>query len=203
VTTDGTKPKPDIARAEAAIAARAAAFPETTEDQPWGHRAFKVKGKTFLFLATEAGGLSISLKLPESGVLALELPFTEPTGYGLGKSGWVSARFSSGKDVPLSLIAEWLDESYRAIAPKKLTASLASPAPASKAASKPKKPPASVTSSRAASKATSKPEKPRPSVTSSRGASKATSKAPMKRSKTEPRTKPKAKWAMPRAKAGR
>lgn len=29
-------------------------FPEVREDHPWGHSAFKVKGKTFLFMATEA-----------------------------------------------------------------------------------------------------------------------------------------------------
>jgi predicted DNA-binding protein (MmcQ/YjbR family) len=139
VTLDGKKPKPDIARAEAAIAARAAAFPETTEDQPWGHRAFKVKGKTFLFLATEGGGLSVSVKLPESGVMALELPFAEPTGYGLGKSGWVSARWSSGKDVPLPLVKEWLDESYRAIAPKKLVATLSASPVAAPTRAKPKR----------------------------------------------------------------
>jgi predicted DNA-binding protein (MmcQ/YjbR family) len=124
VTLDGSKPKPDVARAEAAIATRAMAYPEATEDNPWGHRAFKVRGKTFLFLATESSGLSVSLKLPESGVLALELPFAEPTGYGLGKSGWVSAKWSAGKDVPLALVGEWLDESYRAIAPKKLSAAM-------------------------------------------------------------------------------
>jgi predicted DNA-binding protein (MmcQ/YjbR family) len=125
VTLDGSKPKPDIARAEAAVAAKAMAYPEATEDHPWGHRAFKVRGKTFLFLSTESSGMNISVKLPESGVLALELPFAEPTGYGLGKSGWVSAKWNAGKDVPLSLVGEWLDESYRAIAPKKLSATMA------------------------------------------------------------------------------
>jgi predicted DNA-binding protein (MmcQ/YjbR family) len=157
VTSDGLKPKPDIARAEAAIAARAAAFPETTEDQPWGHRAFKVKGKTFLFLATEGGSLSLSLKLPESGVLALELPFTEPTGYGLGKSGWVSARFTTGKDVPLSLIGEWLDESYRAIAPKKLVLTLTGAGVPSKAALK-------ASAKRPTAKLRAKPKAKRPAA---------------------------------------
>jgi predicted DNA-binding protein (MmcQ/YjbR family) len=133
VTHDGSKPKPDIARAESAVAALAARYPEVTEDRPWGHRAFKVRGKTFLFTASDKTGLGISVKLPESGVLALELPFAEPTGYGLGKSGWVSARWSAGKDVPLSLVGEWLLESYRAIAPKKLSALLGSAvAPAKK-----------------------------------------------------------------------
>ncbi|HEV8548834.1 MAG TPA: MmcQ/YjbR family DNA-binding protein, partial [Polyangiaceae bacterium] len=38
---------------------------------------------------------------------------------GLGKAGWVTASFPRGRDVPLPLVKEWLDESYRAIAPAK------------------------------------------------------------------------------------
>ena len=53
------------------------------------------------------------------------LPFTEPTGYGLGKSGWVTAKFDDTP--PLPLLKEWLDESYRAQAPKKLQAMLEQP----------------------------------------------------------------------------
>jgi predicted DNA-binding protein (MmcQ/YjbR family) len=124
MTVENTRLKPDITRAERAVAQMAAAFPETREDNPWGHRAFKVRGKTFLFLSTDGGSLNLSVKLPSSGVLALSLPFTEPTHYGLGKSGWVSAQFESGQHVPLDMIGEWLGESYAAIAPKKLSAVL-------------------------------------------------------------------------------
>jgi predicted DNA-binding protein (MmcQ/YjbR family) len=101
-------------------------FPETTEDHPWGHRAMKVKGKTFVFLGGEknAKELSLSVKLPQSRDMAVDLPFAEPTGYGLGKSGWVSARFEKASEVPLELLKKWIDESYRAIAPKKLVKTL-------------------------------------------------------------------------------
>jgi predicted DNA-binding protein (MmcQ/YjbR family) len=119
-----TKPKPDVVRAEAAIAQLAQVFPGVTEEHPWGHRAFKVRGKTFLFLGADASGVSFSLKLPASGIAALALDFTEPTHYGLGKSGWVTARFARERDVPLPLVREWLEESYRAIAPAKLAALL-------------------------------------------------------------------------------
>jgi len=112
-----TKPKPDVARAEAAIAKLALAYPDVTEENPWGHRAFKVKKKTFLFLGADADGVSFSVKLPHSGAAALALEGTEPTHYGLGKSGWVTARFVRGRDVPLPLVSEWLDESYEAMAP--------------------------------------------------------------------------------------
>jgi predicted DNA-binding protein (MmcQ/YjbR family) len=141
MTAENTRPKPEIRRAEDAVARMAAAFPDTREDNPWGHRAFKVRGKTFLFLSTDGGSLNLSVKLPTSGVLALALPFTEPTHYGLGKSGWVSAEFKPADHVPLEMIGEWLHESYAAIAPKKLAAALgaglgerlvSAPAPAAK-----------------------------------------------------------------------
>src|SRR5687768_7098849 len=139
MTAENTRLKPDIRRAEDAVARMAAAFPDTREDNPWGHRAFKVRGKTFLFLSTDGGSLNLSVKLPTSGVLALALPFTEPTHYGLGKSGWVSAQFKSGEHVPLEMIGEWLHESYAAIAPKKLVAGLGAPlASASASATKTK-----------------------------------------------------------------
>ncbi len=109
---------------ELALRDFAMAFPEATEDFPWGHRAIKVKKKVFLFLGGEKNEkeLSLSLKLPSSRDLALDLPFAEPTGYGLGKSGWVSARFTKVADVPVDLLHAWIKESYKAIAPKKLGA---------------------------------------------------------------------------------
>ena len=120
-----TKPTAAIAKQFDALRARGLAYPETHEDHPWGHSALKVKGKAFAFLWADAEGLSISVKLPESNSLALTLPFAEPTGYGLGKSGWVSAKFASKDRVPLELLFDWLEESFRAIAPKKLVAAVA------------------------------------------------------------------------------
>ena len=139
-----TKPTASVAKAEREIAAMAAAYPETVEQNPWGHRAFKVKGKTFLFLGADGDTFSFSLKLTKSGPDAIMLPFAEPTGYGLGKSGWVTARFRSKLEMPIALVAEWLDESFRAIAPKKLVAAMdAGEAPKPKAkAAKAKEPPA-------------------------------------------------------------
>ena len=120
----GTPTPAALARAENALANTALSYPEVVEENPWGHRAFKVRGKTFLFLGASGEGLSLSTKLPESGMIALTLPFAEPTGYGLGKSGWVSARFGPKDSVPLPIMSSWIDESYRAIAPKKLSATL-------------------------------------------------------------------------------
>jgi predicted DNA-binding protein (MmcQ/YjbR family) len=114
--------------AETRLRTMALSLPEVREDHPWGHSAFKVGKKAFLFMASENGGLSLSVKLPQSGLLALSLPFAQPTGYGLGKSGWVTASFAAKQSPPLAVLERWVDESYRAIAPKKLLARLDSPA---------------------------------------------------------------------------
>lgn len=106
----------------ARLRAVALAYPEATEDFPWGHTAVKVRGKAFLFLSGEAGTLNVTCKLPASHGAALLLPFASPTGYGLGKSGWVTASFPEAQAAPVELLAEWIGESYRAVAPKKLAA---------------------------------------------------------------------------------
>ena len=83
-----------------------------------------MKDKTFAYLSVEGEPFSIACKLARSSSAALELPFTKPTEYGLGKSGWVSATFSAGETPPVDLLKAWIDESYRAQAPKKLVATL-------------------------------------------------------------------------------
>jgi len=102
----------------------AMAYPGASEDHPWGECAFKVHKKVFLFVSLGAKGLSLSVKLPHSAQEALLLPFTEATGYGLGRHGWVSASFGSGQRPPMPILAGWIEESYRAVAPKKLLALL-------------------------------------------------------------------------------
>jgi hypothetical protein len=52
------------------------------------------------------------------------LPFTSPAGYGLGKSGWVTAELEPGQEPVVELFERWIDESYRAQAPKKLVKQL-------------------------------------------------------------------------------
>jgi len=113
-------PEPKLSPVEKALRTQGLAYPETREDFPWGHRTLKVKGKAFAFMSTEGGGFSISVKLPQSAEAAVTLPFAEPTGYGLGRSGWVTASFAKVTDAPTELLSRWLVESYRAVAPKNL-----------------------------------------------------------------------------------
>jgi predicted DNA-binding protein (MmcQ/YjbR family) len=116
-----------LGRAETALRKFALEYPEATEEYPWGHLAVKVKGKIFVTLSTgksDGRFLTLSVKLPVSGKFALTLPFASPTGYGLGKSGWVTARFEAEDEVPIDRLREWIDESFRAVAPKKVLARL-------------------------------------------------------------------------------
>ena len=99
-------------------------YPEATVDHPWGETALKVKGKIFLFLRQDPDGLFLTIKLPQSNEFALEYKFTARAGYGLGRAGWVTAEFEGKTKVPMDLLLFWLNESYRAVAPKKLVAEL-------------------------------------------------------------------------------
>ncbi len=96
------------------------AFPGAHTKRPWpGHLDLAVNDKTFAYLSLEGEPLRISCKLPHTSAIALLVPGCTPAAYGLGKSGWVSATFA-GPDVPLAMLKAWIDESYRAQAPKRL-----------------------------------------------------------------------------------
>ena len=96
-------------------------YPDVREDHPWGESAFKVKDKVFVFTNVTKEALHLTVKLPHSREFALEMhAFTKPTGYGLGKAGWITAEFHAKDKPPLDILEAWIDESFRAIAPKKV-----------------------------------------------------------------------------------
>ena len=100
-------------------------YPGAHTKSPWpGHLDLAVNDKTFAYLSALGEPFGISCKLPHSASSALLLPFATPTAYGLGKSGWVTAQFAAGETPPLDLLKEWIDESFRAQAPRKLVATL-------------------------------------------------------------------------------
>ena len=117
-------------------------YPGAHVKSPWpGHRDLAVKDKTFAYLSPPGEPLGISCKLPSSCGEALRLPFTSPTEYGLGKSGWVSAA-PSVDEINIEMFKQWIDESYRAQAPKKLVTELdggPAPKPKAKRKAKPKR----------------------------------------------------------------
>jgi predicted DNA-binding protein (MmcQ/YjbR family) len=115
--------------AEKKLRDHALGFPEATEDFPWGSRAIKVAGKAFVFMSSVDGVVSIGTKLPQSKAAALKAPFASPTHYGLGRHGWVTCEFPHGEAVPVELLSGYIEESYRAIAPKRLVTQLDSALP--------------------------------------------------------------------------
>ena len=99
----------------------ALAYPDAWLDHPWGEDVVKIRKKIFAFLGVASDArLTIGVKLPSSVDAALTLPNVERSGYGLGKAGWVSAVYAAKDAVDLPLLLEWLEESYRTVAPKTL-----------------------------------------------------------------------------------
>jgi predicted DNA-binding protein (MmcQ/YjbR family) len=96
-------------------------LPEAWEDHPWGESVAKVGRKVFVFFGegdSADGSASFSVKLPESHDEAMALPFTEPTGYGLDRGHWVTVHAPA--DTPAEMLSAWIEESYRAVAPRAL-----------------------------------------------------------------------------------
>ena len=117
-------PPATLTKLESAMRDRALAYPQTEEAFPWGERAIKVKGKAFLFMRLGDSELSVSVKLPRTGMQALAMPFAKPTEYGLGKHGWVTVRLTKATKALTEQCLSWIDESFRAVAPKRVVASL-------------------------------------------------------------------------------
>ncbi len=101
------------------------AYPGAHSKAPWpDHDDLAVNDKTFAYLPVAGQPFSLSVKLPYTGEVALVLPYARPTGYGLGKSGWVSFTPSEQEMPSLEQLKDWIDESYRALAPRKLVKEL-------------------------------------------------------------------------------
>jgi predicted DNA-binding protein (MmcQ/YjbR family) len=112
-----------MAGARDKVLAFALSLPGTTLERPWeDDEVVKVKGKIFVFLGP-AGSRRLSVKLAESNAHALAIEGAEPTGYGLGEAGWVTVPFRA-PGVTLDVLRDWVEESYRIRAPKRLLAEL-------------------------------------------------------------------------------
>jgi len=97
-------------------------YPQTYEEQPWGHRVVKCAGKMFFTCDVHDGALSATVKVPKSGKQLLKRPYAAPTHYGMGKYGWVTLTFTSARAVPVDEMRAWIEETFVSMAPKKLIA---------------------------------------------------------------------------------
>ena len=84
----------------------------------------KVGKKIFVFLGPEGSkSPGMSVKLDESQEQALAVPGAAPTGYGLGRGGWVSVPFRDTTP-PIEVLKDWVVESYCRVAPKRFVSDL-------------------------------------------------------------------------------
>jgi predicted DNA-binding protein (MmcQ/YjbR family) len=107
------------------VRALAAGLPDAERAFLFGdHEVYRVRKKVFLWLGEgEDGTPHLGVKLKDSQHAALMLPFVTPMAYGMAKWGWVNVDFPKGK-FSSDLSKEWITESYRHTAPKKLLALL-------------------------------------------------------------------------------
>ena len=86
-----------------------------------GEPTFRVRGKNFVFTDPMARGLSVKLPKEEATAVVATDPDAEPTGYGLGRHGWVSVRLGERLDeARWEQVEEWVRTSYTLVAPKAL-----------------------------------------------------------------------------------
>jgi hypothetical protein len=76
----------------------------------------------------------MTVKLVESNGHALTIEVAAPTGYGLGRAGWVDVPVQA-EDVTAGLLCDWIEESYRAF--RQLAGSANGPRDASSASADP------------------------------------------------------------------
>jgi DNA-binding transcriptional ArsR family regulator/predicted DNA-binding protein (MmcQ/YjbR family) len=101
-----------------------AGLPEATrvDVEAWGGEpTFRVGGKNFVFAGQD--GTTISVKLPkgEAAALVATDAGAVPTGYGLGRHGWVSITLGTRPTRERwREVEEWIRTSYTLVAPKRL-----------------------------------------------------------------------------------
>lgn len=95
---------------------------ERVDIEAWGGEpTFRVRGKNFVFTDQDASGISVKLPKDEAAAVVEEDELAEPTGYGLGRHGWVSITVGEGAgEDRWQQVEEWVRTSYTLVAPKRL-----------------------------------------------------------------------------------
>lgn len=110
----------NMARLEAIVARLPEA--DRVDVEAWdGEPTFRVRGKNFIFTDPDVRGLSVKLPKDEAAAVVATDPLAQPTGYGLGRHGWVSVQVGDdADDARWQQIEEWVRTSYTLVAPKSL-----------------------------------------------------------------------------------
>ncbi len=113
----GAMPLNPCVAAHQALLNKALAYPDTYEDRALGQTLVKLKNKNVVIaLGREGGGLSLTCKLPRTGAAAAaKFSWASAAGHGLGRKGWVTARFTAQDKLPVRMLIGWVEESYLAV----------------------------------------------------------------------------------------
>src|SRR4029079_6056367 len=97
----------NMKRLERIVARRREA--ERVDIEAWGDEpTFRVRGKNFVFTDQAANSLTVKLPRCEAASLIATAPRATPTGYGLGRHGWVSIDVGDGADTATwQQVEEW------------------------------------------------------------------------------------------------
>ena len=91
---------------------------ERVDIEAWGGEpTFRVRGKNFVFTDPQARNLSVKLPKDEAAAVVATESSASPTGYGLGRHGWVSVEVGDDR---WRQVEEWVRTSYTMVAPKTL-----------------------------------------------------------------------------------
>ena len=96
---------------------------ERVDIEAWGDSpTFRVRGKNFVFTNFAATSLTIKLPKDEAAMLVDGDARAEPTGYGLGRHGWVSLELGEAPldDDGWAEVEDLVLTSYTVVAPKTL-----------------------------------------------------------------------------------
>ena len=101
-----------------------ARLPEATrvDIEAWGGEpTFRVRNKNFIFTDQPVSRMSVKLPIDEAEAVVASDPGAVPTGYGLGRAGWVSVEVGDTADRHRwEQVEEWVRTSYTLVAPKSL-----------------------------------------------------------------------------------
>ena len=106
------------------VARFALSFPEAerVDIEAWGGEpTFRVRGKNFVFTSPDLSYVTVKLDKDEAVAVVASDDRAEPTGYGLGRHGWVSVQLGDDlTDDQWAELEEWITSSYLLVAPKGL-----------------------------------------------------------------------------------
>jgi predicted DNA-binding protein (MmcQ/YjbR family) len=101
-----------------------ARLPESTrvDIEAWGGEpTFRVNGKNIVFTDPDGERLTVKLSKDEAAAVVATDSAAEPSGYGLGRHGWITLTLERPVDDDRWVVVEeWIRTSYTMVAPRRL-----------------------------------------------------------------------------------